>query len=51
VQGEHAALDGVARHGLGDELFGQVSALALGDEPAHDVAAEDIDLAPWNRIP
>ena len=28
--------------GLGDELLGEVGALALGDHPAHDVAAEDV---------
>jgi len=42
MQREHPALDIMAGHGLGDELLGQVGALALSDEPAHDVAAEDV---------
>jgi hypothetical protein len=34
VQREHAAFDGVTRYGLVDELFGQVGALSLDDQPA-----------------
>ena len=29
--------------GVGDELFGEISRLALGDEPADDEATEDIE--------
>ena len=43
VQGERAGLDVVAGHGLGDQLLGQLGALALGDHPADDVAAEDVE--------
>jgi hypothetical protein len=42
VQRQHAGLDVVPAHGLGDQLLGEFRALALGDEPAHDEAAEDV---------
>jgi hypothetical protein len=42
MQGQHAGLDVMAFHGVGDELLGQLGALALGEQPAHDVTAEDV---------
>ena len=42
MQGQPARLDIMARHGVSDELLGQLRTLARGDEPAHDEAAEDV---------
>ena len=42
VQRERAALDVVAGHAVGDELLDKLRTLALGDHPAHDMAAEDV---------
>jgi hypothetical protein len=42
MQRQHARLDVVPCDGIGDELLGQFSALMPGDEPVHDIAAEDV---------
>jgi len=42
VQRQHARLDVVTTHGVGDQLLGQVGVLAIGNQPADDMAAEDI---------
>lgn len=43
MQRQGAGLDIVPGHALGDQLLGQLCALALGDQPAHDVPAEDVE--------
>jgi hypothetical protein len=43
VQGEGALVDVVFARGLADEVFGQVGGLAVGDHPADDAAAVDVD--------
>ena len=42
VQREHAGLDIVTSHRVGDELLGQFCVLAIGDQPAHHQSAEDV---------
>src|SRR4030095_4651121 len=42
VQRERAGLDVMPIRGVVDELLGQFGALALGKQPAHDMAAEDV---------
>ena len=43
VKGERARFDGLFGNGLGDQLFGQLSALLEGDHTTDDIAAEDIE--------
>src|SRR5687768_7720523 len=43
MDGELPGLDALARARLDDELLGQSGALACGDHPADDVAAEDVE--------
>ena len=42
MQREHTRGNVLLGHGLGDQLLGQLRALARRDHPAHDIAAEDI---------
>ena len=43
VQCEATGSDVLFGNGVGDQLLGQLSGLAMGDHPADDVAAEDIE--------
>jgi hypothetical protein len=42
VQGQRARQHLVPRHGVGNELLGQLRALAQSDQPAYHAAAEDV---------
>ena len=43
MNGELIALDGLLAASILKELLGELSAFAMGDHPADDVAAEDIE--------
>ena len=43
MKGEGARFDGLFGEGVGDQLFGQLSALLGGDHPTDDIAAKDVE--------